>query len=71
MEKGAWYLSLYNEVFLHSDKAVYDRNRVYGALGYQLHRDVRLEVGLMSQIQETRSRGQWQIALFNNLPFDR
>jgi hypothetical protein len=71
MEKGAWYLSLYNEVFLHTDKAVYDRNRIYGAMGWQLHRDIRLEVGMMSQIQETKSRGQWQIALFNNLPLDR
>jgi len=71
MEQGAWYLSLYKEFFLHTDKAVFDRNRGYGALGYQMGKDVRLEMGLMTQMQETRSRGQFQIALFNNLPLSK
>jgi hypothetical protein len=34
-------------------------------------KDVRLEMGLMTQIQETRSRGQFQIAFFNNLPLSK
>lgn len=71
MEKGAWYASLYNEFFLHTDKSVFDRNRVYGAVGYQMGKDVRLEMGLMTQMQETKSRGQFQIAFFNNLPLGK
>ncbi|RYZ21081.1 MAG: DUF2490 domain-containing protein [Chitinophagaceae bacterium] len=69
MTKGALYLSAYNEIFVNGQSPLFDRNRVYGALGYQLSKDIRLEVGMMNQLQETRSRAQGQIALFNNLPF--
>lgn len=71
MEAGALYLSAYGEMFLHLDKPVFDRVRVYGAGGWVLRKDLRLELGLMTQLQETRSRAQVQIALFNALPFGR
>lgn len=69
MEKGACYFSAYNEIFLHLDRPVFDRNRLYGALGWVLRKDLRMELGLMSQILESRSRPQVQLALFNALPF--
>lgn len=69
MEAGAFYLSAYNEIFLHLDKPVFDRVRVYGAGGWVLRKDLRLELGLMTQVQETRSRAQLQIACFNAIPF--
>jgi Protein of unknown function (DUF2490) len=68
MEKNAFYLSAYNEIFLHLDQPVFDRDRVYGALGYVFNNNFRAEVGMMTQIQETTSRAQFQIVLFNNLP---
>lgn len=71
MEAGACYLSAYNEFFLHLDRPVFDRNRVYGALGWVLRKDLRLELGMMTQILETRSRPQVQVALFNALPFGK
>ena len=71
LEKGAWYLSAYNELFLHADGPVFDRDRVYGALGLVIRKDLRLEAGWMSQIQERRSRSQFQLLLLNNLPFTR
>lgn len=71
MEAGACYVSAYNEFFLHLDRPVFDRNRVYGALGWVLRKDLRLEAGLMTQILETRSRPQAQVALFNALPFGK
>ena len=71
MEKNAFYLSAYNEIFLHLDKPVFDRNRVYGALGYVFNNNFRAEFGIMTQIQETKSRAQFQFVLFNNLPFER
>jgi hypothetical protein len=69
LDKGAWYLSAYNEIFLHADGPVFDRDRLYGALGYVIRKDLRLEAGWMSQIQERKSRGQFQLVLFNSLPF--
>ncbi|TCJ17599.1 DUF2490 domain-containing protein [Flaviaesturariibacter flavus] len=68
MTKGAFYLSAYNEIFVNARAPLFDRDRIYGALGYQFSQDIRLEIGMMNQIQETRSRAQAQIALFNNLP---
>jgi len=71
MEKNAFYLSAYNEIFLHLDQPVFDRNRLYGALGYVFNNNFRAEFGMMTQIQETKSRAQFQFVLFNNLPFQR
>jgi hypothetical protein len=71
LDRGAWYLSAYNEVFLHADGPVFDRDRIYGALGYVLKKDLRLEIGYMSQIMEKRSKGQFQVVLFNSLPFSK
>lgn len=61
-----WYLSLYNEVFLNGQSSVFDRNRIYGALGYLVSPELKVELGFMSQVYEKRSRGQLQIASFAN-----
>lgn len=63
------YASAYNEIFLHFDSPVFDRNRVYGALGYVINKNMRIEAGYMNQIQENRNRGQIQIGFYNNIPF--
>ncbi|WBX97798.1 DUF2490 domain-containing protein [Chryseobacterium gambrini] len=65
------YASAYNEIFLHFDSPVFDRNRVYGALGYVINKNMRIEVGYMNQIQENRNRGQIQIGFYNNIPFTK
>jgi hypothetical protein len=65
------YASVYNEIFLHFDSPVFDRNRVYGALGYVINKNMRIEAGYMNQIQENRNRGQIQIGFYNNIPFNK
>ena len=70
MEKNALYISLYNEVFINgNNNTPYDRNRLYGAVGFQLSKSLKIELGAMSQIYSKNSRTQFQIVLFNNLPF--
>lgn len=66
-----WYASVYNEIFLHLDSPVFDRNRVYGALGYVINKNMRIEAGYMNQIQENKNRGQIQIGFYNNIPFTK
>lgn len=61
------YLSAYNEVFLNTESDVFDRNRVYGGLGYQLNKNVRIEAGYMSQLFEKSSRDQFNLITFVNL----
>ena len=65
------YASVYNEIFLHFDSPVFDRNRVYGALGYVINKNMRIEAGYMNQIQENRNRGQIQIGFYNNIAFNK
>ncbi|MBW8523554.1 DUF2490 domain-containing protein [Chryseobacterium chendengshani] len=62
------YISAYNEIFLHLDSPVFDRNRVYGALGFVINKNMKIEAGYMNQIQENRNRGQVQIGFYNNIP---
>lgn len=69
MEKGAVYASAYNEIFVNNESPVFDRNRIYGAIGYVVSKHLRAEIGIMSQILEKNHRNQFQIVIFNNLPF--
>ncbi len=70
-EPGALYLSAYDEIFLNDLEPVFDRNRLYGALGYVFRPQVRGEFGLMYQMFENRRRPQWQLVLFQNLDFSK
>jgi hypothetical protein len=69
MEKNAIYASLSNEVFINTKQNHYDRDRVYGGIGYCFSKYVKVEVGVMSQLLPATSRTQFQIMIFNNLPF--
>jgi opacity protein-like surface antigen len=60
------YLSAYNEIFLNSKSSIFDRNRVYGGLGYNLNKNIKLELGYMNQFFETDSRDQINIITFIN-----
>lgn len=59
-----WYLSAYNEIFLNTETAIFDRNRLYGGLGYRLSAAIRIEAGYMNQFFETDGRDQVNIITF-------
>jgi hypothetical protein len=69
MDKNALYFSGYNELFIRAEKPTFDRNRLYGALGYVINKNIKIEAGLMAQTLENSNRNQFQIVLFNNIPF--
>ncbi|MFV5691514.1 DUF2490 domain-containing protein [Flavobacterium sp. LT1R49] len=69
MEKNTVYASLSNEVFINTKQNHYDRDRVYGGVGYCFSKYIKVEAGVMSQLLPTKSRTQFQIMIFNNLPF--
>ncbi len=70
LSKNAWYLALYNEVFLngHSkdDLPVFDRNRLYGALGYKIQDQLGIQLGYMSQNFGPSSKEQVQLSVHHN-----
>ncbi|MBD0824727.1 DUF2490 domain-containing protein [Aestuariibaculum marinum] len=59
-----WYLSAYNEIFLNSKSKVFDRNRLYGGLGYKFNSNIKFEAGYMNQFLETSNRDQFNIIAF-------
>lgn len=68
MVSKAIYLSLYNEIFIQPKSPVFDRDRVYGAIGYVFSSNLKVEAGMMAQLLESSDRAQFQIALFNTFP---
>jgi hypothetical protein len=70
LDKNAIYFSTYNEIFVNTEKPLFDRNRIYAALGFVINKNFKVEAGFMSQILEQSNRNQFQIVIFNNLPFN-
>lgn len=68
MAPNTFYASAYNEIFINAQKTFFDRNRLYGAIGYVLNKSMKAEIGFMAQTQQARNRNQFQIVFFNNLP---
>ena len=69
MEKNAIYLSSYNEIFVKPTNQFFDRDRIYGGLGFLLNNNVKIETGYMIQATKDKRQQQFQIILFNNSPF--
>tara|TARA_B100000809_G_scaffold266838_1_gene332056 strand:- start:491 stop:1153 length:663 start_codon:yes stop_codon:yes gene_type:complete len=65
-ENNNLYFSAYNEIFLNTESKVFDRNRVYGGIGYHINENIRLEAGYMNQFFEKSSRDQFNIITFVN-----
>lgn len=61
-----FYLSAYNEIFLNTETSIFDRNRAYGGLGYQINKSIKIEVGYMNQFFETSGRDQINLITFVN-----
>lgn len=63
---NTFYLSMYNELFINTEGNYFDRNRLYGGLGYRFSMNVRSEIGLMNQTLQNSSRNQLNIITFIN-----
>jgi hypothetical protein len=61
---NSFYLSAYNEIFLNSKSAIFDRNRVYGGLGYKVNSALKFELGYMNQFFENAGRDQINLIAF-------
>jgi hypothetical protein len=65
-KKNNFYLSAYNEIFLNSESAIFDRNRLYGGIGYKVNKNIKFELGYMNQFFEHSDRNQLNIISFVN-----
>jgi hypothetical protein len=71
MGRGAVYLAAYNELFLNLETDIgdgrrvdtFDRNRLYGALGYAVKDGLRVQAGYMFQASNAVKKGQLQLSV--------
>jgi Protein of unknown function (DUF2490) len=61
------YLSAYNEIFMNTEQVFFDRNRLYGGIGYRFSKHLRTEVGFLNQYTNAKSRNQFNLIAFVNL----
>lgn len=74
LKKGAFYIALYNELFVNGQKNIgngnsvelFDRNRFYTALGYSISDKLRIQFGHMEQTTNSLSKGQLQLSLHHS-----
>ncbi|CAL68392.1 DUF2490 domain-containing protein [Christiangramia forsetii] len=74
LNKNALYLAFYNEVFINGQKdigdgrrvEIFDRNRLYGALGYAIKDNLKVQAGYMEQTLNNHSKGQIQLSLHHS-----
>lgn len=75
MQKGTFYLALYNELFINGQRRVsptnmvqyYDRNRLYSALGYHVKDNLKIQLGFMNQTTNTIGKNQLQASLHHTI----
>ena len=67
IEEKTLFLGLYDEIFLNTKETFFDRNRLYGAIGYQFNKNTNLQAGMMHQ--QVNGYGKWylQFALIFNI----
>ena len=66
MEPGAVFLGVYDEVFVNTEQTFFDRNRLYGALGYQFKPELSIQVGMLYQRVNPYGKKYLQLALLYN-----
>lgn len=49
----------------------FDRNRLYGGVGYQVNKSLKLEMGYMNQFFSSFNRDQFNLFLFSKFWFQR
>ena len=66
IETGTLYLGIYDELFINDKRSFFDRNRLYGGLGYQYSSNIHFQVGLLRQEVQTTAKTFLQFGLIYN-----
>jgi long-subunit fatty acid transport protein len=68
---GTFFLGIHDEILMNLEKVFYDRNRVYGALGYQFNKETQLQLGYMYQRANDFGKSYLQVGLTFNPDFTK
>ena len=69
MVKNTFFVSFYNELFIHFTATPLDRNRLYGAIGYHFLKNANIQIGYLAQTVGQTTRQYFQTAIFYNIDF--
>jgi hypothetical protein len=69
IEKNTLFLTFYDELFIHFTPTPYDRNRLYGAMGFQFLPQANIQLGYLAQTVNSTTKQFLQAAVFYNLDF--
>lgn len=67
VEEHTLFLSFYDELFIHISSTPFDRNRVFGALGYQFIPNANIQIGYLSQTVNATTKGYLQVGISYNI----
>lgn len=68
IENNTLYVSIYDELFINITSNPFDRNRLFGAVGYQFGNGLNLQLGYMAQTVNISTKHYFQTAV--NYAFD-
>jgi hypothetical protein len=66
MVKKTLFLSFYDEIFLNMNNAPFDRNRLYGALGFQFTSSLNIQAGYLLQTVGSVTKQYLQLGINYN-----
>ena len=75
MDKNTLYLALYNELFVNGERNIgnnkkvelFDRNRLYAALGFYIQKQLKVQLGVMTQTTNAVEKNQLQLSIHHNI----
>ena len=71
IQANTWYIPIWNEVFINTNAVRFDRNWLYGGLGYQITDGFGIRLGAMNQFQTARDKLQVVLSLHHNMIFNQ
>lgn len=69
IEEGTFFLGIYDEVFMNTKSTFFDRNRLYVALGYQIKKQLQVQVGYLNQRVNPFGKHHVQLGVVFNTDF--
>lgn len=66
IREGTLFVGVYDEIFINGKEELFDRNRLYGGLGYQFSKNVNLQAGFLYQRLRDAGKGFLQFGIVFN-----
>ncbi len=61
-----WFLTAYDEIFINLQEPLFGQNRLYGAVGYNVNKDITLQFGYLKNHFTGRNYDRLQIGIWWN-----